>query len=709
MPRTRYSKIELFAILCLSIAATFASACTQPSPPRPALNSIRTLAGANLEANSRRLGDPYGIAVATDGTVYFSDGETGLIWRLNQDETLAIIAENLNTPSGLALAPDGTLVVADTGSHTIKRIDVRSGRIATIAGAENHAGFADGNGVEALFDGPIGVAVDQKGTIFVADTYNDRIRGIDAEGRVRTLAGGSEPAFADAADGAEARFNTPCGIVVDLDGSLVVADTGNHRLRRIRLDGAVTTIAGTDNSHSVDGYLLSASFDEPVSVAIDEEGSMYVADAGGSTVRVCDFNLWPQVTTLAGADGAGLLDGPLNRARLNRPSAVAFSPDRTLLVVDSGNKLVRVVVRENARRGIELREENLAALRRTSSDFRDQSPPRWPYNPPDRPREIAATFGEIRGEIGEGEEAWFHNGLDIPGAYGETVRVMRSERVLRPLAVEGVGGERERIRFPTLGYIHLRVGRDKDNGAFPDQRFKLQTDADGNVMGVRVRRGALFEAGDAIGTLNNQNHVHLIAGQTGWEHNALAALELPRVKDTLPPVIEKNGVRLFDRAGRELVAPSSNGGDKRGQEAERPIAVQGDVTIVVRTYDQMDGNSARRRLGLYQLGYQILNADGTPAAGFAEPLTTISFESLPDDHGAIRFAYADGSKSGATGETIFAYIVTNIVRDRAASEDYWHSSKLPRGDYVLRVFAADYFGNRTTRDVAVRVVSTEMQ
>ena len=142
---------------------------------------------------------------------------------------------------------------------------------------------------------------------------------------------------------------------------------------------------------------------------------------------------------------------------------------------------------------------------------------------------------------------------------------------------------------------------------------------------------------------------------------------------------------------------------------EKPVIVHGDVRVVVRAYDQMDGNAARRRLGLYQLGYQVLDADGRPALGFSEPLWTISFESLPDDSRAVPVAYAEGSKAGATGETVFAYVVTNVVRDRSATENFWHTSALPEGDYILRVFAADFFGNKTTRDVAVKIVASDSE
>jgi sugar lactone lactonase YvrE len=703
--------LRAFTLLCLAtIAASLTVSCTHTQPTRPQFNAVRTLAGATSDANSAHFGDPFGIAIAMDGTIYVSDGETGRIYQLAPNGAAKVVAENLNTPSAIAIAPDGTLVVADTGSHTIKRLETKDGRVHVIAGVENRAGFNDGNGAEALFNGPVGVAVGKDGTIYVADTYNDRVRAIDSEGRVRTIAGGSEPGYADSASGAQSRFDTPCGIAVDLDGTLVVADTGNHRLRRVQPDGAVTTIAGTGVQDSFDASLLSASFNEPTGVAIDDEGTIYVAEAGGSGVRVCRFSLWPRVSTLVGRTNAGLLDGKLDDARLNRPSGLAFSTDGTLLVADTGNKLVRAILRKGSTRGVELTREAIDDQRPKASEFRAQAPPRWPYEPPDRPREIAATFGEIRGEIGVAEKAHFHNGLDVPGAYGETARVVRSEKILRPLAVEGVGGIRERIRFPTLGYVHLRVGRDKNNQALADERFILRRDADGKVWGVRVRRGTRFSAGDAVGTLNNQNHVHLIAGPTGSEFNALAALELPGVKDTVAPVIEKDGVRLFDSNGKEFVAASTTTEERRGQETGKPLIVRGDVRVVVRAYDQMDGNAARRRLGLYQLGYQVLNADGRPAQGFAEPLWTISFESLPDnDSGAVPVAYAEGSKAGATGETIFAYIVTNVVRDRSATENFWHTSALPEGDYILRVFAADFFGNKTTHDVAVRVVASDSE
>jgi sugar lactone lactonase YvrE len=709
----RSCRASALRVLCLIlIAGSLTLSCTRATKPRLPFVTVRTVAGAEREGNNAaRFGEPFGIAVAGDGAIYVSDGDAGRIFQIAPGGATKVIAENLNVPSAIALAPDGSLVFAESGSHTIKRIELQSGRVATIAGTENQSGFADGTASAALFNAPVGVAVSPDGTIFVADTYNDRIRAIDLQGQVRTLAGGDEPGYRDAATGLDARFDTPCGVSVDLDGTLLVADTGNHRLRRVRVDGEVTTVAGTGAQSVFDGTPQAASFNEPTSIAVDTDGTVYVADAGGSAVRVCNFGFWPQVSTLTGESGVGLQDGTLDHARLSRPTGLGLSPVGALIIADSGNQLVRVVVREGDEQGALLTPEKVEVLRTKASALRAQAPPRWPYDPPDKPREIAATFGEIRGEIKEGEDAWFHNGLDVPGAYGETARIVRSEKILRPLAVEGVGGTRERIRFPTLGYIHLRIGRDQDDRAFDDERFRLLRDESGKVTRVRVRRGAQFKAGEAVGTLNNQNHVHLIAGRAGSEFNALAALELPGVKDTVAPVIEKDGVHLFDREGKEFGAASdSSTKDSRQEKASsnsttgKPVTVRGDVRIVARAYDQMDGNAARRRLGLYKVGYQILKADGSPAPGFTEPIVTISFESLPDDGRSAPIAYARGSKAGATGETIFAYIVTNRVRDREAVEDYWHTTQLPEGNYILRIIVADFFGNQTTRDVSVRIV-----
>ena len=354
-----------------------------------------------------------------------------------------------------------------------------------------------------------------------------------------------------------------------------------------------------------------------------------------------------------------------------------------LIVADSENRLVRLISSDN--NGTVTTPEQVAMLRDTPENFRTLQPPRWPYDPPTAKRDIAGTLGEIRGDVKPGnDDIHFHNGLDIAGAYGETARFVREEKVLRPVAAENFGTLRELLRMPTMGYIHIRLGRNAAGSVNDDPRFIFSKDASGKFDGVRVPRGAKFKAGEPIGTLNAMNHVHLIAGRSGAEMNALDALILPGIADTRPPVIEK--VTVVDKDWQQI-------------DTGKRITLNGPTRIIVRTYDQVDGNSDRRRLGVYKVGYQLLRSDGLP---FSDEQWTIKFDRLPSSK-TLRLVYADGSQSGATGETIFNYIVTNRVDGNDFKEDFFDASALANGSYILRVFAADYFGNTAHLDTDFEV------
>ena len=169
--------------------------------------------------------------------------------------------------------------------------------------------------------------------------------------------------------------------------------------------------------------------------------------------------------------------------------------------------------------------------------------------------------------------------------------------------------------------------------------------------------------------------------------NALDALTLPGVSDKTPPVIEE--VSLFD----ENWAPLET------EPASKRIKLAGKIRIVVRAFDRMDGNPERRRLGVSRLGYQVLRKDLAPVA---EIDWNINFDRNPDP-AAARFAYAQGSRSGATGETIFKYIVTNKISGDFFGESFLDTTALGNGEFVLRTFAADYFGNIISKDKSIEV------
>jgi sugar lactone lactonase YvrE len=662
-------KISAFALI---IFGTFLfSGCSGSETESKPLAEATTFAGF-----AERFGEPFGIA-ARNGAVYVSDGETGKIWRV-ENNAASVFAEGFDTPSHIAFDRNGDLIVADSGTHTIRRVKP-NGAIETVAGMTNRSGYADGEASAALFNAPIGVAVFEN-KIFVADTYNDRIRIVE-NGRVSTLAGGAQ-GFVDGAGNA-AKFDTPAGIAATGEGNLIVADTNNRRLRFVAANGETRTLAGNGNSNLKDGFLSDSEFVQPVGVAISDSGAVFVAD--GNAIRVVRGFGLPFVETISG-DRRGFADGVLRQSRFNRPSGMTIDESGDLYVADSENKVVRVF--SGSETGAIASEADKAKLRISAEEFRKAAPARWTYDPPNAPRDVAGTLGELRGEVdAPNKQVWFHNGFDIAGAYGETARFVRDGKVLRPVAAENFETLRELVRLPTLGYIHIRLGRDKDGRVFDDQRFQFSTNERGKLNGVRIPRGAKFRAGEPVGTLNAFNHVHLIAGASGAEMNALAALEFPGIADSVAPTIEK--VSLFDENWR----PFETSG------AERRISLNGKTRIVVRAFDRMNGNSARRKLGVYRLGYRILREDGSETG---EIDWTISFAEMPDER-AARTVYAAGSQSGYTPETIFNYTVTNRVAGDTVGEDFLDAANLENGNYTIRVFAADFFNNVASKDIEIEV------
>lgn len=657
-------------------------------PPPPLVSVVTLGAGPALKEGYHEL---FGVAADGDGNLYLSDGAAGRIYQLptktaNTAVDLVAIAEGLETPSALAFDGNGHLIVANTGAHTILRIDLNTKAISVVAGVVGRSGNNDGSATEAHFNGPVGVVVGKDGSIFVADTYNDRIRAIAPNGQVRTLAGGAEPGFADG-PGTEARFDTPCGIAVAKDGALIIADTGNRRIRRVASDGQTTTIAGTGDA--VDGALPEAPFNEPIAVAARDEHSFYIADAAG-LIRLVQLKPADKDRTLKKIE--------LPVQSFSRPTGLAVLPNGELAIAESGSGLIRAMVPAKSKLGLssEPQSRNLAA-----DQLRAMVAPRWPFDPPDVKRDIAGTLGEVRGERLPEHDAWFHNGLDVPGAFGELARAVYTERVMRPLSVEGVGSLRERVRLPLFGYIHVRIGRDRNEqllSNFADGAITFRRDPQGQIIGVRLRRGTVIKAGEAIGALNRLNHVHMIAGLPGAEFNALSALRLPGISDSIPPIIE--AVTISDEQNQTIFDTAAKANAKK--EAGR-IALNGRLRIFVRAYDQADGNAKYRRLGVYRVGYQVLTPSGSVLPSFDDTRRNVEFDRLPTDGSAVPLAYAEGSQSGYEGATIFRYIATNVVRGGEAREDFFDTSKLAPGEYILRVIAADFFGNRTTRDLPIIV------
>jgi uncharacterized protein (TIGR03437 family) len=270
-------------------------------------NGTNGYTGDGGKGSSAELSNPAGVAVDSSGTFYIADFTNSLVRKVTSSGTISTVAGNYNLgagysgdgaaaanaqlkqPAGVALDAASNLYIADYGNNVIRKV-TSGGTITTIAG--NGVAGATGDGgpaTSASLNGPRGIAIDASGNLYIADTANHRIRKVAADGTISTVAGiGSAGFSGDLGRATGAALNSPRGVAVDAAGNLYIADSLNSRVRKVAANGAITTVAGSGRiGYAGDGGLAtSASLFFPSGVALDAAGNVYIADTQNSVVRM---------------------------------------------------------------------------------------------------------------------------------------------------------------------------------------------------------------------------------------------------------------------------------------------------------------------------------------------------------------------------------------------------------------------------------------
>ena len=249
----------------------------------------------------------------------------------------------------------GSLFVADAHHARIRRINTVTGIIDTVAGCGVEGYSGDGGpAVHAQIASPHGTALDQEGNVYIADLKNDRIRKVDATtGIITTVAGtGEHGCSGDGGPATEAMLASPIAVFATADGDLYIADHRNSRIRRVdATTGVITTVAGTGEQdfHGDGGPATQAAISLPRDVALDADGSLYIADGANNRIRKVDPD--GTITTVAGTGSTEFSGdgGPAHLANLSMPYSIALDREGNLYIVDTGNRRVRKL---NASTGI---------------------------------------------------------------------------------------------------------------------------------------------------------------------------------------------------------------------------------------------------------------------------------------------------------------------------------------------------------------------
>ena len=336
---------------------------TVAGSPSPGASTSYGYGGDGGPATQAQLYQPRAIAVDAAGMVFVADGLNHRVRRIDTAGVITTVAGNgtagfsgdggpateaaLNTPHGVAVDGTGNLYIADSSNHRIRRVDP-SGVITTVAGTGQPGATGQGGpATEAPIKHPKALVADPAGVLYFTDTGNNRVCRIDlAAGTITTVAGRIQRGFeGDGGPALRAKLDTPSGLWRAPDGSLLIADSDNHRIRKVDPAGNISTVAGTGVAGSAGdgGPASAATFNDPRAVIGDAAGNLYVGEELGHRVRRIDAG--GTVTTLAGTGSPGFSGdgGPASAAQFDHVRGLAFDPAGNLWVADVFNNRLRMI------------------------------------------------------------------------------------------------------------------------------------------------------------------------------------------------------------------------------------------------------------------------------------------------------------------------------------------------------------------------------
>jgi uncharacterized protein (TIGR03437 family) len=271
-------------------------------------------------ARAARLNFPMGLAFDAEGSLYICDASNHRIRKLDASGVIQTVAgtgqagysgddgdalkAQINTPTGVAVDAQGRVYFADSLNNRIMRIG-KDGIISTYAGTGTRGGTGDGGpAVEATLSSPTGVSMDGAGNLYIADRLNFRIRKVTADGRIETVAGNEEPGSRrEESLASKRRLNQPQGVFAASDGSVYIANTGDHQILALSKDGIIQAVAGAPGTIGDGGAAAFAKVNQPQQITMDSSGSLYFADADSHRIRRIDPS--GQISTVGGSGFSG--------------------------------------------------------------------------------------------------------------------------------------------------------------------------------------------------------------------------------------------------------------------------------------------------------------------------------------------------------------------------------------------------------------------